>query len=58
MYKNYLDLNNYLYIAKMIVVSNGATQETFQDLICNFRCEKYVKKGYMEMTKKKFTLTL
>ena len=29
MYKNYLDLNNYLYIAKMIVVSNGATQETF-----------------------------
>ena len=29
MYKNYLDLNNYLNIAKMIVVENGATQETF-----------------------------
>ena len=29
MCKNYLDLNNYLYIAKMIVVLNGATQETF-----------------------------
>ena len=29
MHKNYLDLNNYLSIAKMIVVENGATQETF-----------------------------
>ena len=29
MHKNYLDLNNYLNIAKMIVVENGATQETF-----------------------------
>ena len=28
MYKNYLDLNNYLYIVKMIAVLNGATQET------------------------------
>ena len=30
MHKNYLDLNNYLNIAKMIVVENGATQETFK----------------------------
>ena len=29
MHKNYLDLNNYLNIAKMMVVENGATQETF-----------------------------
>ena len=29
MHKNYLDLNNYLNIAKMIVVENGGTQETF-----------------------------
>ena len=29
MHKNYLDLNNYLNIAKMIVMENGATQETF-----------------------------
>ena len=29
MHKNYLDLNNYLNIAKMIVVENRATQETF-----------------------------
>ena len=29
MHKNYLDLNNYLNIAKMIVVENGATHETF-----------------------------
>ena len=36
----------------MIVVYNGATQETFQMLKVNFRCQKYVKKGYMGMTKK------
>ena len=35
----------------MIVLENGATQETFESLICNFRCQKYVKKGFMEMTK-------
>ena len=29
MHNNYLDLNNYLNIAKIIVVENGATQETF-----------------------------
>ena len=29
MHKGYLDLNNYLNIAKMIAVENGATQETF-----------------------------
>ena len=29
MHKNYLDLNNYLNIAKMIVVENGVTQGTF-----------------------------
>ena len=29
MHKNYLDLNNYLNIARIIVVANGVTQETF-----------------------------
>ena len=29
MHKDYLDLNNYSNIAKMIAVENGATQETF-----------------------------
>ena len=29
MHKNDLDLINYLNIAKMIVVENGATQKTF-----------------------------
>ena len=29
MHKNYLDLRNYLNITKMVVVENGATQETF-----------------------------
>ena len=30
MHKNYLDLNSYLNIAKMIVVENGATQKLFK----------------------------
>ena len=30
MHKNYLDLSNYLNIAKMIIVENGTTQETFK----------------------------
>ena len=37
----------------MIVVGNRATQETFfkaRSVI--FRCQKYVKEGYIEMTKK------
>ena len=29
MHKDYIDLNNYLNIAKMIAVENGATQEAF-----------------------------
>ena len=37
----------------MIVVGNGATQETFlKARFVIFRCQKYVKKGYIEMTKK------
>ena len=30
MHKNYLDLNNYLNIAKMIVVENGVTRKLFK----------------------------
>ena len=43
----------------MIVVGNGAIQETFlkaRSVI--FRCQKYVKKGYIEMTKKIYLETL
>ena len=41
-----------------LVVGNRATQETFlKARFVIFRCQKYVKKGYMEMTKK-FTLSL
>ena len=40
-----VDLNNYLDIAK------NDSIVLFQDLIYNFRCQKYVKKGYMEMRK-------
>ena len=48
-----LDLNNYLNIAKMIIVWNRATQETFLKTRFNiFRSQKYIKKGYVEMTKK------
>ena len=37
----------------MIVVGNGVTQETFlKAQFVIFRCQKYVKKGYIEMTKK------
>ena len=37
----------------MIVVGNGATQETFlKSRFVIFRCQKYVKKGHIEMTKK------
>ena len=37
----------------MIVVWNRATQETFlKARFVIFRCQKYVKKGYIEMTKK------
>ena len=46
-------LTNYLNIAKMIVVGNKATQDHFfkaQYVI--FRYQKYVTKGYIEMTKK------
>ena len=43
----------------MIVVGNRATQETFlkaRSVI--FRCQKYAKKGYIEMTKKNYLETL
>ena len=46
-------LRIYLNIAKMIVVGNGATQRTLlKARFVIFRCQKYVKKGYIEMTKK------
>ena len=36
-----------------LVLGNGATEETFlKSRFVIFRCQKYVKKGYMEMTKK------
>ena len=36
-----------------LVVVNRRTQETFlKSRFVIFRCQKYVKKGYMEMTKK------
>ena len=37
----------------MIVVENGATQDHFsRPQFAIFRCQKYVKKGYIELTKK------
>ena len=37
----------------MIVVENRATQDDFlRPQFVVFRCQKYVKKGYIEMTKK------
>ena len=43
----------------MIVVCNGATWETFfRAQFVIFRCQKYVKKGYIEMTKKIYLETL
>ena len=42
----------------MIVVGNGATQATFlKSRFVIFRCHKYVKKGYIEMTKKSYLET-
>ena len=42
-----------------LVVGNGATQETFlKSRFVIFRCQKYVKKEYMEMTKKIYLETL
>ena len=36
-----------------LVVGNGATKETFLKVrFVIFTCQKYVKKGYIEMTKK------
>ena len=46
-------LRIYLNIAKLIVVENRATQDRFLRPQCViFRCQKYVKKGYIDMTKK------
>ena len=40
-------------------MGNGATQETFlKARFVIFRCQKYVKKGYIEMTKKIYLETL
>ena len=36
-----------------LVLGNGATEETFlKSRFVIFRCQKYVKKGYMEMKNK------
>ena len=36
-----------------LVLGNGVTQETLlKSRFVIFRCQKYVKKGYMEVTKK------
>ena len=46
-------LRIYLNIAKMVVLENGAAQRILlkaRSVI--FRCQKCVKKGYIEMTKK------
>ena len=41
------------------VVENEATQKTFlKSQFVIFRCQKYVKKGYMEMTKTIYLETL
>ena len=42
------------YIKINITYSSGK----WSDQIYNFRCQKYVKKGYMEMTKKIYLETL
>ena len=42
-----------------LVVVNRRTQETFlKSRFVIFRCQKYVKKGYMEMTKEIYLETL
>ena len=42
-----------------LVVKNRATQETFlKARFVIFRCQKYVKKGYIQMTKKNYLETL
>ena len=41
-----------------MVVENRATQQSFlRSRFVIFRCQKYVKKGYMEMTKKFYLKT-
>ena len=53
-----LDVNNYLNIAKLIVVENRPTQGHFSKVsIYNFSGLKKYKKGYMEMTEKNFPET-
>ena len=42
-----------------LVVGNGATDETFlKARFVIFTCQKYVKNGYLEMTKKIYFETL
>ena len=54
-----IGLNNYLNIAKMIVVGNRATQDHFSKVsIYNFSGLKRYKKGYIEMTEKIYVETL
>ena len=50
---NQLDVNNYLNLAKLIVVENRPTQ----DHLDNFSGLKKYKKEYMEMTEKIFLET-
>ena len=46
-------LNNYLNIAKMIVMEDRATQDHFsRSQFVIFRCQKICKKRCIEMTKK------
>ena len=48
------------YIKFNITYSSGKWSDpvNFLNSIYNFRCQKYVKKGYMEMTKKIYLETL
>ena len=48
------------YIKINITYSSGKWSDpvNFLNSIYNFRCQKYVKKGYMEMTKKIYLETL
>ena len=51
-------LNNYLNIAKMIVVGNRPTQDHFSKVsIHNFSGLKKYKKGYIEMIEKNYLET-
>ena len=46
------------YIKINITCGKWSNPGNFLRSLCNFRCQKYVKKGYMEMTKKIYLETL